>query len=375
MVDIPTSLETEDFYKLDVVPELKKKYFDEVAAHVKAQLKCDKVVCMHHMVRNPTRDGFGGYANGAPHTDSSAVSGDALALDMMMNPDQVTGKVCDDEKEEGVPKYKRYLYLNLWRNISKTPIQNNHLAMLDERTVVKPDDYIPKDLFGDGYSTVQYSLNARHKDAHRWWYFPKMTKNEGILFKQIDSDWTKSGRVCFHMSVADPKLEDANLPTRESIELRMFCFWKDAEVDSMPTAENLNLKLVKDPVKLAANGGAALEEATVWEIGKSMVNRMFGWGSSTTTSDYSGKPEDYKQKFVDSVNYFESWPEAGRTWALNHMKDDKGYVTVIKTLVDDSTGHFGTKAFDPAQKKEVVDFLLADEDYVNLCKKKMTKKQ
>jgi len=100
-------------------------------------------------------------------------------------------------------QYKRYMYVNLWRNISDHPIENDHLAVLDERSTAKPDDYIPRDLFGPGYEVVQYGLNARHAKHHRWYYFPAMNKDEGILFKQIDSDFTLSGRTCFHMSVRD----------------------------------------------------------------------------------------------------------------------------------------------------------------------------
>ena len=87
----------------------------------------------------------------------------------------------------------------MWRNIADNPIENDHLAMLDERTTAKPDDYIVKDLFGDRYSVVQYGLNARHASNHKWYYYPKMKKDKAIIFKQMDSDYTKSGRICFHM--------------------------------------------------------------------------------------------------------------------------------------------------------------------------------
>ena len=97
--------------------------------------------------------------------------------------------------------------------------------MLDERTTVKPDGYIPKDVFGPGYSLVQYGLNARHADIHKWYYFPQMKKKEeAILFKQFDNDWTKQGRTCFHISVADPNAHP-KAPARESIEARILCFW------------------------------------------------------------------------------------------------------------------------------------------------------
>jgi len=108
---------------------------------VKSKLGCDKVVCFNSQVRNAAKIGSGGvqgYAGGGPHTDSSPVSADELVL-------RVVG---------GDEKFERYCYANLWRNIADEPIEDNHLAMLDERTTVKPDDYIPKDLFGDGYEVA-----------------------------------------------------------------------------------------------------------------------------------------------------------------------------------------------------------------------------
>jgi hypothetical protein len=47
------------------------------------------------------------------------------------------------------PKFKtgRFVYVNAWRNIALTPIEDNHLAMLNEQTTVKPDDYIIADLY------------------------------------------------------------------------------------------------------------------------------------------------------------------------------------------------------------------------------------
>ncbi len=61
-----------------------------------------------------------------------------------------------------------------------------------------------------------------------------MVKSEVILFKQMVRDWTKSGRICFHMSINDANVKAAtNL--RDPIEARMICYWKepDSGVDSM----------------------------------------------------------------------------------------------------------------------------------------------
>jgi hypothetical protein len=83
------------------------------------------------------------------------------------------------------PKFKkgRFAYVNAWRNISETPIQDNHLAMLDEQTTVKPDDYIIADLFTSGSKDQQYKLRPNNHELHQWWYFSAMKKNEVILFK------------------------------------------------------------------------------------------------------------------------------------------------------------------------------------------------
>ena len=69
----------------------------------------------------------------------------------------------------------------------------------------------------------QYLLGDRNSQAHRWFYFPQMTKEEVLLFKQWDSDRTLSGRVCFH--TAFNSLDEAEgARCRESIEIRAFCF-------------------------------------------------------------------------------------------------------------------------------------------------------
>merc|ERR1711862_793193 len=131
----------------------------------------DECIVFHHQVRNTEMNGEGGvqgYATSYPYTDTSAVSGDQQAIAFVPNGDDPS-------------TYKWYTYVNLWRNIADIPIENDHLAMLDERTTVKPDDYITRDLFGDGYDVVQYGLNDRHAEStHKWYYFPRMTKNEGI---------------------------------------------------------------------------------------------------------------------------------------------------------------------------------------------------
>ena len=359
LIDCPTSLSTSDFYKMKEA-DIQTRYYDEIADVVKEKLGCDKVICFHHQVRNQEKageEGVEGYAGGTPHTDSSPVSGDQLAIQMA---------------EDNEDKYERYAYINLWRNIAETPIENDHLAMLDERTTVKPDDYIAKDLFGDGYSVVQYNLNARHASRHKWYYFPQMTKNEAIIFKQMDSDYTKSGRISFHMSVKDPTAY-ANIPPRQSIEVRMMCYWNKTEggLDTMPTNENTNAFLIKDPEEFARN--LAKESSSITGLlQKTPVLKWFVAGSTRKAPVYSGTPSDYLVKFVATINYFPMWPAHAKTWAKGVMKSngvEKGIFMVTKELVNDTMNYQKTKTFKVNEKKEIVDFLLENEKYMSVARK------
>ena len=54
---------------------------------------------------------------------------------------------------------KRFVYLTAWRNINNEPVQDNHLALLDERSLVKPDDIIVRDNFSiDAVSTISVNV-------------------------------------------------------------------------------------------------------------------------------------------------------------------------------------------------------------------------
>jgi len=379
--DCSDKFSNKDFY--DMQSELKfDDYHKAVEDFVKAKLGCDKVKCFHSQVRNAEKassSGVEGYAGGSPHTDSSPVSADETALQML-------------EVDGDTTNYHRYCYLNLWKNISDEPIENDHLAMMDERTAVKPDDYIPKDLFGPGYDVVQYGLNARHAHLHKWYYFPQMTNTEAILFKQMDSDPTKTGRICFHMSVHDQSVDkngEKQFKPRESVETRMFCYWKnDTEVSggktttgsTMPTAANTNQNLIKNPEIFAMELAAGMTATTsVWKLLLALVSKipLLSWLLSieqppSPTLTYSGNPEDYLARFVSALKLFDVWPAAGKLYVKNMFQNAKDYDTglleITKLLVDDSTGYNNTKSFTWMEKKAIITCLLSHEPYLEQVK-------
>lgn len=226
-----TSLKKEDFYKLDADEEIKKRYYGELEEWTKQELGASHVIAFNHQVRGPGR---GIYAVGEPHTDASPITGDELYFYELSKKPELYKKI----NGKG-----RFLYFNMWRNISDThSIRNNHLAILDERTTLKPDDYIVKDLYmryGDYIATVpQYSINYRNHKVHDWYYYPEMEKNEVLLFKQYDTDYRNASRLSFHMAIKDPLAASdlpMDYPARESIEVRLLAFFPDADIDTVPS--------------------------------------------------------------------------------------------------------------------------------------------
>ena len=90
LVSCPTDLTTQDFYALqDGDDALRQKYYKQVETFVQKKLGCDKVIVFHRQVRNPsqtqTHPTVQSYAGGGPHTDSSAVAADQLALKYILD--------------------------------------------------------------------------------------------------------------------------------------------------------------------------------------------------------------------------------------------------------------------------------------------------
>jgi len=100
------------------------------------------------------------------------------------------------------------------------PIERNPLALADARSIAF-DDLIPAERrFPDRVGEIYM---VEHNPAHRWTYFPRMRRDEAIVFKVYDSDAHRS-RWTAHTSFEDPTTR-ADAPPRESIEIRAFAFF------------------------------------------------------------------------------------------------------------------------------------------------------
>lgn len=113
----------------------------------------------------------------------------------------------------------RYAIVNLWRSI-RHPVLDAPLALCDARSV-DPADLVASDIF---YPDRQGEIyQAMHSAAHRWSYFPAMTRDEVLVFKQFDSAPLASHTP--HAAFEHPATP-AGTPLRESIEIRCLLIYE-----------------------------------------------------------------------------------------------------------------------------------------------------
>lgn len=113
----------------------------------------------------------------------------------------------------------RVQIINLWRPI-RGPLRDSPLAVCDARTV-KFDELVPTDLIYQHRVGETYSV--KFNPEHRWLYVPEMTDDEILLLKCFDSKTDGRARFAPHTAFVDPTTP-ANVPPRESIELRTLVF-------------------------------------------------------------------------------------------------------------------------------------------------------
>jgi hypothetical protein len=197
-----------DFYDKD---EVRTTYEPEIEALIKRETGAAKVVVFAHTVRTADRAVERGLRTPvrSVHCDYTEKSG----------PQRVRDLLPADEAEMRLGK--RFAEFNVWRNIAHDPVEMTPLGLVDSESLAPRDlavcDLVYADRTGEIYQGV---YNA----DHRWYYFPKMTRDEAILIKCYDS--TKDGRARFSLhSAFDDPTSPANPKPRQSIEARALAFF------------------------------------------------------------------------------------------------------------------------------------------------------
>ncbi len=118
----------------------------------------------------------------------------------------------------------RFVHYNVWRVISVPP-QDVPLAVCDARSV-QPADLILADAIFDSPGQPEWSfegLVVAHNSAHRWCWFPDMSRDEALVFKTHDSDPARAHCVP-HVAFDNPQCP-ADAAPRISLEMRALALW------------------------------------------------------------------------------------------------------------------------------------------------------
>lgn len=117
---------------------------------------------------------------------------------------------------------RRFAIINLWRPIGRA-VEKSPLALCDATTIAPAElvasDLVYRDRVGETYSL---SFGA----GQRWYYFPRLTPDEGILIKGYDSSQRGVARFTAHTAFDDPT-SPPDAPERESIEARALVIYPE----------------------------------------------------------------------------------------------------------------------------------------------------
>src|SRR5216683_965837 len=198
-----------DFYDPD---EVRSVYYPEVERLLKRTTGAERVLIFDHIVRNRVLAERGEKEAREPakmvHNDYTFKSAPRRVRNLL------------PAEAEHLLK-NRFAEINAWRAI-RGPIESSPLALCDARSLgtedIVPMDLVYRDRVGEIYGFL-------HNPKHRWYYFPRLERNEAILLKCYDSMDDGRARFTAHTSFDDPS-SPPNAAPRESIEVRALIFWQ-----------------------------------------------------------------------------------------------------------------------------------------------------
>ncbi|MDP6574233.1 MAG: CmcJ/NvfI family oxidoreductase [Rhodospirillales bacterium] len=204
----PTAVQ--DFYDDD---EVVRVYYPEMEALVRSITGAGKAIIFDHTIRIDDEEKQARLKVRAPvkgvHNDFTTGSA----------PQRVRDLLPADEAEARLEK--RYGSINVWRPI-RGPVETKPLVIcgygsIDDGDWVAAERHYPDGRVGGIYYLV-------HNPKQRWYYFPRMEREEVVLLKCFDSLTDGTARWTAHGSFDDPNSPPGATP-RESIEIRSLMFF------------------------------------------------------------------------------------------------------------------------------------------------------
>jgi hypothetical protein len=197
-----------DFFDED---EIRRVYYPEMEALVKAKSGASRVVVFDHTLR--TAD-------------------DALREERKIR--EVVRRVHNDYTEWSGPQRVRdllpdeadallrrhFAIVQVWRPI-RHPVESSPLAICDARSIAFDDFVINERRYPN---RIGQTYAVTYNPEHRWYWLPRMRREEALVFKVYDSLKDGRARWSAHTAFDDPTSPPHARP-RESIEIRTLAFF------------------------------------------------------------------------------------------------------------------------------------------------------
>lgn len=197
-----------DFFDED---EVRDRYYAEMEALVKAETGASRVVVFDHTLR--TADDEQREARKIRevvrrvHNDYTEWSGPQRVRDLL--PDEAEALL-----------QRRFAIVQVWRPI-RHPVESFPLALCDARSM-SPKDFVISERRYPNRIGQTYAVT--YNPEHQWYWFPRMRRDEALVFKVFDSLKDGRARWTAHTAFDDPT-SPPNARPRESIEIRTLAFF------------------------------------------------------------------------------------------------------------------------------------------------------
>jgi hypothetical protein len=191
--------------------QIKRIYYPEMEALVKAESGASRVVVFDHTLR--TADDELRESRKIRevvrrvHNDYTEWSGPQRVRDLL--PD-----AADDLLS------RRFAIVQVWRPIHH-PVESFPLAICDAPSLSSDNLVISERRYPN---RIGQTYAITYNPAHEWYWFPRMRREEALVFKVFDSAKDGRARWTAHTAFDDPT-SPANARPRESIEIRTLAFF------------------------------------------------------------------------------------------------------------------------------------------------------
>jgi hypothetical protein len=191
--------------------EVRRVYYPEMEALVKAESGAARVVVFDHTLRTADDEvrAQRKIREVVPrvHNDYTVWSAPQRVRDIL------------PEEDDSLLR-RRFAIIQVWRPIGH-PVESFPLAICDARSVSFDDFVISERRYPN---RVGQTYAVTYNPNHKWFWFPRMRREEAIVFKVFDSLKDGRARWTAHTAFDDPT-SPPNARPRESIEIRTLAFF------------------------------------------------------------------------------------------------------------------------------------------------------